>query len=97
MIGADRLVELAARRARLVQRASQQRQHLGIAATPLAQAGRWVERGVVAWQFVRHRPWLVIAPVVAWAWWRPHGTPRAAAAALALWHASRGVRRLGRR
>jgi hypothetical protein len=97
MIGTDRRAELAARRARLVQRAAQQRHQLGLAAAPLAQAWRWVERGVVAWQFMRYRPWLVIAPMAAWAWWRPHGTPRALAAALAVWHASRGIRRLGRR
>lgn len=85
---------LAARRERLVQRAAQQRQELGVAAAPLAQAWVWVERGIAGWHFVRRRPWLVIAPVVLWAWWRPRGLPRALAGALAFWRVGRRLRKV---
>jgi len=90
----DRRLLLAARRLRLVQLAALQRQQLGVAVAPLADAMVWAERGVVAGMWLRRRPWLLVAPVVVLFWWRPQGVLRALAGASALWRSGRSLRRL---
>jgi len=81
-----RLSLLAMRRAQLVRQTAAQRQQLGIAVAPLAQALGWVERGALAWSQLRRRPWLVALPVALLVWWRPRGLGHATAALVpALW------------
>jgi hypothetical protein len=84
----DRLALLAMRRAQLVRQAAEQRQQLGMAVAPLAQALGWVERGAYVWARLRRRPWLVAVPVALLVWWRPRGLgPAAAALVPLLWRA----------
>ncbi len=78
---------LAARREQLVQRAQCQREQLARSALPLVRAAVWVDRGFGMWRTLQDRPWLVLAPAVALALWRPRGVLRALPLLLGLWRA----------
>jgi len=82
---------LAARRELLVRRAQQQRVELELTAAPLVQAMGWVERGVRLVQRVSERPWLVLAPALVLALWRPRFALRLLPATLALWRVARSA------
>jgi len=85
VIAAERRLLLAARRERLVERAAQQRQQLGVAVAPLAPAWRAVEYGLLLWRGVRQRPWLVALPVAVLLVWRRRFVGRSLAAVPLLW------------
>lgn len=85
MIATDRRLVLAARRERLVRLAAQQRLQLGVAAAPLAEAWRWVDRGIIAWALFRRHRWLIAVPVALAVWWRPRALVRGVAALPRVW------------
>jgi hypothetical protein len=70
VIDTDRRLLLAARRARLVQRAAQQRQQLGATVAPLRPAWQVFEFGLRVGRSLRQRPWLLALPVAAAVMWR---------------------------
>lgn len=85
MIDADRRLLLAARRARLVQRAALQRRQLGATVAPLRPAWQAFEFGLRVGRSVRQRPWLVALPVTAWVVWRRRSAGRGLALVPLLW------------
>lgn len=85
MINAERRLVLAARRAHLVQRAAEQRQQLGAAATPLLPAWHVFEFGLRVGRSLRQRPWLVALPVTAWVVWRRRSAGHSLALVPLLW------------
>lgn len=91
MIYAERRLQLAARRALLVQRAADERQRLAQAALPLAPAWRRAERGLQIWRELRQRPWLLALPAAVMLWWRPRGTLSLLTAMPALWRAAQSA------
>ena len=82
---------LAARRARLVQRAAAQRHQLAQAVAPLSQSWRWFERGVGLWREVQRRPWLVAVPAGVLLFWRPRAVLGTVAALPVLWRLARAA------
>ena len=85
MINAERRLLLAARRARLVQRAADQRQQLGATAAPLLPAWQAFEFGLRIGRSVRQRPWLLALPATAWMVWRRRSFGRGLALVPLLW------------
>lgn len=85
MSAAGRRLLLATRRARLVQRAAEQRQQLGATVAPLRPAWQAFEFGLSVGRSLRQRPWLVALPVAAWAVWRRRGVGRGLALVPLLW------------
>ena len=88
MIDAERRLLLAARRARLVQRAALQRQHLGASVAPLLPAWQAFEFGLGVGRSLRRRPWLVALPVAAAVLWRRRRVGRGLALVPLLWRLS---------
>jgi hypothetical protein len=85
VINAERRLLLAARRARLVQRAALQRQQLGAAAAPLLPAWQAFEFGLRVGRSLRQRPWLLALPVAAAVMWRRRSAGRGLALVPLLW------------
>lgn len=85
MIDAERRLMLAARRARLVQRAALQRQQLGASVALLLPAWQAFEFGLRVGRGLRQRPWLVALPVTAWVVLRRRGVGRGLALVPLLW------------
>lgn len=85
MINAERRLLLAARRARLVQRAALQRQQLGTAVAPLRPAWQAFEFGLRVGRNLRQRPWLVALPVAAAVIWRRRSVGGSLALVPLLW------------
>lgn len=94
MTRGERLRLLAARRQALVQCAAQQRLQFGRDAAPLRVAWTWVERGTLAWQSLRRRPWLLALPVALLLWWRPRGALGMVTGVSALWRGGRAIQAL---
>ena len=88
MINAERRLLLAARRARLMQRAALQRQQLGASVAPLLPAWQVFEFGMRVGRSVRQRPWLLALPATAWMVWRRRSTGRGLALVPLLWRLS---------
>ena len=88
MINAERRLLLAARRARLVQRAALQRQQLGATVAPLLPAWQVFEFGLRVGRNLRQRPWLLALPATAWMVWRRRSTGRGLALVPLLWRLS---------
>ena len=88
MINAERRLLLAARRARLMQRAALQRQQLGASVAPLLPAWQVFEFGLRVGRNLRQRPWLLALPATAWMVWRRRSTGRGLALVPLLWRLS---------
>lgn len=89
MSDAHRRRLLIARRERLVRHAAEQRLELARVTAPLTDSWHRFERALMLWRSVRQRPWLVVAPVVLLAVWRPHLGMRLLAALPMLWRVGR--------